>query len=120
MRSRRASAWPRWAQLSLLLAACGSNGGSGGGPATTIAVTLITKTSTNPFFVAMQKGAKEAGEENGVDITTAAGKEDGDERRPDRRDRGRGRPRRQGHPDHAQRPAASTRRSRRPATPACT
>ena len=44
-----------------------------------IAVTLITKTSTNPFFIAMQKGAEEAGKANNVTITTAAGKEDGDE-----------------------------------------
>jgi len=43
------------------------------------AVTLITKDSTNPFFVTMQEGAKKAGEENGVDITIASGKEDGDE-----------------------------------------
>jgi fructose transport system substrate-binding protein len=39
---------------------------------------LITKTSTNPFFIAMQEGAKAAGEKNGVTITTAAGKADGD------------------------------------------
>ena len=44
-----------------------------------VAVTLITKTSTNPFFIAMQKGAEEAGKANNVTITTAAGKEDGDE-----------------------------------------
>ena len=61
---------------TLGLAACGddSDGGSGGD----IAVTLITKTDTNPFFVAMAEGAKKAGKEAGVDITTAAGKEDGD------------------------------------------
>ena len=61
---------------TLGLAACGddSDGGSGGD----VAVTLITKTDTNPFFVAMAEGAKEAGKEEGVDITTAAGKEDGD------------------------------------------
>ena len=58
------------------LAACGddSDGGSGGD----VAVSLITKTDTNPFFVAMAEGAKEAGKEDGVDVTTAAGKEDGD------------------------------------------
>ena len=61
---------------TLGLAACGddSDGGSGGD----VAVTLITKTDTNPFFVAMAEGAKEAGKDEGVSITTAAGKEDGD------------------------------------------
>ena len=66
------------------VAACGgsSSGGSsasGDGADDTIAVTLITKDSVNPFFVAMQEGAKKAGEENGVDITIASGAEDGDE-----------------------------------------
>ncbi len=72
----------------LALSACGggdagsgtpSGGSSDAGGGEDIAVTLITKTSTNPFFIAMQKGAEEAGKANGVTITTAAGKEDGDE-----------------------------------------
>jgi ABC-type sugar transport system substrate-binding protein len=63
---------------ALLLGACGSGGGSGGG-GDDVAVTLITKNSSNPFFVEMQKGAKAAGKEEGVKVTTAAGKEDGDE-----------------------------------------
>src|SRR5918992_678639 len=72
----------------LLLAACGGGGagepggeatGGGGGGGEEVAVTLITKTSTNPFFIAMQKRAEEAGRANNVSITTAAGKEDGDE-----------------------------------------
>ena len=50
-------------------------GGSAAGP---IGVTLITKTSTNPFFVAMAKGAKESADKLGMTLTTAAGKEDGD------------------------------------------
>ncbi len=62
---------------SLLLAACGSSGGSSGGGAE--GVTLITKNSSNPFFVTMQKGAKDAGKKAGMSVTTAAGKEDGDE-----------------------------------------
>ena len=75
------------AAASLALAACGGGGGdtgTAGGEASgdaggdKIAVTLITKTSTNPFFIAMQEGAKAAGEKNGVSITTAAGKSDGD------------------------------------------
>jgi fructose transport system substrate-binding protein len=73
---------------ALTFAACGGNdtgtpggegtGGDGGG-GEEVAVTLITKTSTNPFFIAMQQGAEEAGKANNVTITTAAGKEDGDE-----------------------------------------
>ena len=75
------------AAASLALAACGGGGGdtgTAGGEASgdaggdKIAVTLITKTSTNPFFISMQKGAQAAGEKNGVSITTAAGKSDGD------------------------------------------
>jgi len=84
--SRPAAGVTLAAAAALVLAACGgggtgapggagSDGGGGGGK---IAVTLITKTSTNPFFVAMQQGAKKAGEEKGVAITTAAGKSDGD------------------------------------------
>jgi fructose transport system substrate-binding protein len=68
--------------LAATLAACGgdSSGGDsasddGGGTA----VTLITKDSINPFFVTMQEGAKKAAEENDVDLTVAAGAEDGDE-----------------------------------------
>jgi fructose transport system substrate-binding protein len=75
------------AAASLTFAACGgggdtgtpgAEGGGGGGGGEPVAVTLITKTSTNPFFIAMQEGAKAAGEKNGVTITTAAGKADGD------------------------------------------
>ena len=72
---------------ALTLAACGggdtgtpgSEATDGGGGGEEVAVTLITKTSTNPFFIAMQEGAEEAGKANNVTITTAAGKEDGDE-----------------------------------------
>ena len=71
------------AAASLALAACGgggdtgtpgAEGSEGGGGGEKVAVTLITKTSTNPFFIAMQEGAKAAGEKNGVTITTAAGR----------------------------------------------
>jgi fructose transport system substrate-binding protein len=85
--SRLAAALAMTAAASLALAACGGGdtGGAGGEAspggeaAEPVAVTLITKTSTNPFFIAMQKGAEEAGKANNVTITTAAGKEDGDE-----------------------------------------
>ena len=49
--------------LALGAAACGSGDSSGSGSSggtEKIGVALITKDSTNPFFVAMQKGAKEA------------------------------------------------------------
>ncbi len=71
---------------TLALTACGGGSTSSGDPAASggtgggkIAVTLITKNTTNPFFIAMQKGAQAAGAEQGVDITLAAGAADGDE-----------------------------------------
>jgi fructose transport system substrate-binding protein len=73
------------AAASLTMTACagsatpsssGSGGGGGGG---TTAVTLITKTSTNPFFLAMKKGAEDEAAKDGVSLTYAAGAEDGDE-----------------------------------------
>ena len=57
------------------LAACGDDGGGGSGGDT---VSLITKTDTNPFFVAMQEGARAAAEEAGFELQAGAGKEDGD------------------------------------------
>ncbi|MEN3793450.1 sugar ABC transporter substrate-binding protein [Fulvimarina sp. MAC3] len=39
---------------------------------------LITKTDTNPFFVKMKEGATEKAKELGVDLSTYAGKIDGD------------------------------------------
>jgi len=59
------------------LAGCG--GDSDASESDKIAVSLITKDSLNPFFVSMQEGAERAGEAEGVDITIAAGAEDGDE-----------------------------------------
>jgi fructose transport system substrate-binding protein len=59
-------------------AASGSGGATDGGDET-VSVSLITKTSTNPFFVAMQEGAEAAADDLGVELTFAAGKEDGDE-----------------------------------------
>jgi len=73
---------------AILFAACSSNSGGGATPGSSAAgspaasgsvgVTLITKTSTNPFFVAMAEGAKESADKLGITLTTAAGKEDGD------------------------------------------
>ncbi len=56
----------------------GASAGASGASAEGIGVTLITKTSTNPFFVAMAEGAKESADALGITLTTAAGKEDGD------------------------------------------
>lgn len=74
------------ASAAVLVGACSSPGASGaassgaGGSAAagSIGVTLITKTSTNPFFVAMGKGADESATKLGITLTKAAGKEDGD------------------------------------------
>jgi fructose transport system substrate-binding protein len=43
-----------------------------------IAIGLVTKTDTNPFFVKMKEGAIEAAKAKGVRLMTAAGKFDGD------------------------------------------
>jgi len=74
---------------SMGLAACGgggSGGGSGGSSASggsgkgkKLSVALITKDSTNPFFVAMQKGAKAEAAKNNMALHIGAGKQDGDE-----------------------------------------
>jgi len=45
----------------------------------TVSVSLITKDSSNPFFVAMQEGAKQAAADNGIDLTVASGKQEGDD-----------------------------------------
>jgi fructose transport system substrate-binding protein len=65
------------AVAALALGACGGTGEAGDGDA--VGVSLIVKTTTNPFFVAMQDGAKEAAAEHGVSLTMAAGRQDGDE-----------------------------------------
>ena len=75
-RTKRSATVAALGAAAMLLAACGSGGsGSDGGTA----VTLITKDSVNPFFVAMQQGAKKAAKADGVDLSIAAGKQDGDE-----------------------------------------
>ncbi|WP_157622359.1 substrate-binding domain-containing protein [Nostocoides sp. Soil756] len=68
--------------LALTASACNrasssETAGSGGQEA--VGVTLITKDSTNPFFVAMQKGAKADAGKNNVDLTIASGKQEGDD-----------------------------------------
>jgi fructose transport system substrate-binding protein len=65
------------ASLSALgLAGCsGTSGGAADGP---IGVALIVKTTTNPYFVAMEDAAKADAAKAGVKLTLAAGKKDGD------------------------------------------
>jgi len=84
--------------LALGLAACGGSSDSGSSssaapesssaeasssaapaPGEPVKVTLITKDSTNPFFVAMQEGAREAAAASGVELTVGSGKEEGDD-----------------------------------------
>ena len=90
-RSRRGKAFTVVAAagaLSVVLAACGGSDDSGSGDSAaedtateetteevteeaaggTVAVSLITKDSTNPFFVAMQQGAQQAADEVGVAV----------------------------------------------------
>ncbi|GAA1782900.1 substrate-binding domain-containing protein [Agromyces lapidis] len=68
------------AAAAFALTGCASgNGSSASGADDEIGVSLIVKTTTNPFFVAMQDGAKTAADKLGVELTLAAGKEDGDE-----------------------------------------
>ncbi|NCT92474.1 sugar ABC transporter substrate-binding protein [Cellulomonas sp. APG4] len=68
---------------ALTLAACSSDTGGGNPEAVAegeeVGVSLIVKTTTNPFFVAMQEGAEAAAADLDVNLTFAAGREDGDE-----------------------------------------
>lgn len=74
--SRRTAAIVAVAAASMLvLSACSkSDSGSGG----KVAVSLITKDQSNPFFVAMIKGATAKAKALGVDLTVASGKDESD------------------------------------------
>ncbi|MGB5757885.1 MAG: substrate-binding domain-containing protein [Acidimicrobiales bacterium] len=52
---------------------------AGGDEGGTVSVSLITKDSTNAFFVAMQEGAKAKAAELGIDLTIASGAAEGDD-----------------------------------------
>lgn len=41
-------------------------------------VALILKTTTNPFFVTIEKGARERADESGLNLSVASGTQDGD------------------------------------------
>ncbi len=83
------STWRRIAAPALaagmLLSACGGSdsagAGSEGGEAASgeaVGVTLILKNTSNAFFVSMKNSAEAEAEAIGVNLTVAAGKEDGD------------------------------------------
>ncbi|MEO7337643.1 MAG: substrate-binding domain-containing protein, partial [Caldimonas sp.] len=61
------------------LAGCAPAADGGDGGDEPIRVALIVKTNSNPFFVAMNKGAEAAAKDAGVSLTLAAGKDNGDE-----------------------------------------
>lgn len=74
------------AATALVLAGCAPDDGTpnaapapGDSDDETIGISLIVKTQTNPFFIAMHEGAKAAAEDLDVELTFAAGSEDGDE-----------------------------------------
>src|ERR687897_135224 len=76
---RKAVAVAAGMAAALTLAACGGDGGAaGGGGGDQPIVGLITKTDTNPFFVKMKEGAQGAAGQQGVELQTFAGKQDGD------------------------------------------
>jgi fructose transport system substrate-binding protein len=80
---RRVLAVTAATSVAVSLAACNrgssSDTASGSGGQAAVGVSLITKDSTNPFFVAMQKGAKADAAKNNVKLTVASGKQEGDD-----------------------------------------
>ncbi|MDL9977904.1 substrate-binding domain-containing protein [Microbacterium sp. ASV49] len=68
------------AVAALSLAACsgGASGASTAGANDKVGVTLIVKTTSNPYFVSMEDAAKKDAQSANVSLTLAAGKKDGD------------------------------------------
>lgn len=66
--------------LTLGLSACSSDSGGGSTSAASddIKIGLITKTETNPFYIAMRDAAQEQATELGVDLQVFSGKENND------------------------------------------
>jgi fructose transport system substrate-binding protein len=65
--------------VAMTVAACGSSGSSstsGGG--SKVAVALVLKTFTNPYFVTMKQDAQAEATKQGVALTVTAGQTDGD------------------------------------------
>ncbi|GAB3614561.1 type 1 periplasmic-binding domain-containing protein [Humibacter ginsengisoli] len=75
-RIARAVAFGSIAAMTVVgLAACSS---PGSGSNDKVGVSLIVKTTSNPYFVSMETAAKQAAAKDGVNLTLAAGKQDGD------------------------------------------
>jgi fructose transport system substrate-binding protein len=60
------------------VSACGSAAGSSTSSSSSVGVTLVLKTLSNPYFVSMENDAKAAAAKDGVTLTVAAGTSDGD------------------------------------------
>ncbi len=80
---RRAGALTTGLLAAVALTACGGDSGGtgaegGGGGGDRPIVGLITKTDTNPFFVKMKEGAQQAADQQGVELQSFAGRQDGD------------------------------------------
>jgi fructose transport system substrate-binding protein len=93
---------------SVAITACSSDSGGGDGD---VAVTLITKNSTNPFFVTMQEGAKAAAKAENVKSRSRPARRTATSR-PGAGHRGRHRARTKRHPHHPNGPGVN-RPSRR-------
>src|SRR6476469_5484136 len=79
---RRVLAVTAATSAAVSFAACNrgtSSSDTGSGGQAPVGVSIITKDSTNPFFVAMQKGAKADAAKNNVKLTVASGKQEGDD-----------------------------------------
>ena len=81
-RPRRSRAGPTLLLVGTLLlsaAACGGNQASTGDHGTQkVTIGLVTKTETNPFFVALREAAQAAAKKNGAELIALSGKFDGD------------------------------------------
>ena len=79
-RTKLAAAASFAAIAALSLSACSATGGGGAtaGPNDEVGVTLIVKTTTNPYFVSMEDAAQADAKKANVKLTLAAGKKDGD------------------------------------------
>ena len=75
---RTALALTALAATAFGVSACGSAAGSSGSSSSSVGVTLILKTLSNPYFVTMENDAKSEAKKDGVNLTVAAGTSDGD------------------------------------------
>ena len=80
VRAKRLLALGSIAAIAALgMSGCSANSSGGSGSSSgKVGVALIVKTTTNPFFVAMEDAAKAAASKDNVQLTLAAGKKDGD------------------------------------------